>query len=132
MRWKDIEKQQPRLADVGRRSAERPSRAWDRRSRSSTCSVDASFAVLSTAGGLSTASKNCQHSLLFIHIYEDARSRFPIGTRRKASRSRTGTTVCPSVSRRFLACPPVLNRRARRVLSSPPVSSWFRNCVTQL
>jgi hypothetical protein len=49
-----------------------------------------------------------------------------------ASRSRTGTTVCPSVSRRFLACPPVLNRRARRVLSSPPVSSWFRNCVTQL
>src|SRR6266704_1618237 len=40
-----------------------------------------------------------------------------------ASRSRTGTTVRPSVSRRFLACPPVLNRRARRVLSSPPVSS---------
>src|SRR5438445_12733110 len=38
-----------------------------------------------------------------------------------ASRSRTGTTVCPSISRRFLPCPPVLNRRDRRVLSSPPV-----------
>jgi hypothetical protein len=40
--------------------------------------------------------------------------------------------LCPSVSWRCPACPCVLNRRARRVVSSRSVPSWFRNCVTQL
>src|SRR5258708_38525907 len=50
----------------------------------------------------------------------------------KDARSRTGTTVRPSVSRRFVACPPVLDWRLARDLACPPVPSWFRNCVTRL
>ena len=49
-----------------------------------------------------------------------------------ASRSRTGSMSCPLVSRRFLWCPPVLNLTHLRVLLCPSVSSWFRECVTQL
>jgi hypothetical protein len=36
------------------------------------------------------------------------------------------------VSRRFLQFPPVLNIARRRVLACPPVSVWFRECVTHL
>src|SRR5438034_9541657 len=49
-----------------------------------------------------------------------------------ASRSRTGAVACPSVSRRVLRCPPVLNRQTPRVLSCPPVSAEFRESVTGL
>src|SRR5439155_4437311 len=49
-----------------------------------------------------------------------------------ASRSRTGLMSCPSVSQRLLPCPAVLDWRLGRDLACPPVSSWFRNCVTRL
>jgi len=49
-----------------------------------------------------------------------------------ASRSRTGTLLCPRMSLRFLTCPLVLVSRARRVLWCPSVSSWFRESVTRL
>lgn len=35
-------------------------------------------------------------------------------------------------SPRFLACPPVLKTEALHVLACPPVSFWFRECVTRL
>jgi len=49
-----------------------------------------------------------------------------------ASRSRTGRMSCPLVSWRFLQCPPALNVAGLRFRWFPSVSSWFRECVTQL
>ncbi len=49
-----------------------------------------------------------------------------------ASRSRTLRMSCPPVSRRFLQCPAVHNFTGCRVTAYPPVSPWFRECVTRL